>query len=194
MSSYMGDLSSYLVAGNTSSTVNRSTSSSNISLDMTDFLELMVAELTNQSIDDTADTSDMLNQLVQMQMISAITDLTDASIMSYAASLVGKEVTVGQYDSSGTLQEIVGVVTGTGTMNGSQVVFVNDKYYYMNEIMAVGRLPSTETSGTESGSGTSGETGSVDGAEESGGASDETVSGGAEADSTTDSAENEEEA
>ena len=37
-------------------------------LDMTSFLKLMVAELTNQSIDQTADTSDMLNQMVQMQM------------------------------------------------------------------------------------------------------------------------------
>ena len=77
------------------------------SLDMTVFLTLMVTELTNQSIDQTADTSDMLNQLVQMQMVQALVNMTDASVMSYAASLVGKEVTVGQYDSEGKLEEIV---------------------------------------------------------------------------------------
>ena len=147
MSSYMGDLGNYLVSpGNVNSAknTNRSNGNDSIQLDMTDFLMLMVTELTNQSIDQTADTSDMLNQMVQMQMVQAMVNMTDASLMSYAASLVGKEITVGQYDGNGKLQEIYGTVTGTGTMNGQQVVFVNDKYYYMNEIMAVGKLPKVE--------------------------------------------------
>ena len=38
-------------------------------LDMSDFLTLMVAQFTNQSMDNTADISDMLNQMVQMQMV-----------------------------------------------------------------------------------------------------------------------------
>ena len=114
-------------------------------LDMTDFLTLMVKEMTSQSIDSNMDTSDMLNQLVQMQMVQAMTNMTDASIMSYSASLVGKEVTVGQYNADGTLQEIVGTVTGTGVLDGNQVVFIGDKYYRLNEIMAVGRLPERET-------------------------------------------------
>lgn len=147
MSEFMGDITNYLSAGNVTSAAKRTSSSNNnVSLDMTDFLTLMVTQLTNQSIDETADTSDMLNQMVQMQMITAITNLTDASIMTYAASLVGKEVTVGQYDSNGELQELVGTVTGTGTMGGEQVVFVGDKYYYMSEIMAVGRLPDVKES------------------------------------------------
>ena len=60
----------------------------------------------------------MLNQLVQMQMVQALVNMTDASVMSYAASLVGKEVTVAQYDADGNLQEVVGVVTGTGGFCG----------------------------------------------------------------------------
>ena len=127
---------------------------------MTDFLTLMVTELTNQSIDQAADTSDMLNQLVQMQMVQALVNMTDASVMSYAASLVGKEVTVGQYDSEGNLEEVVGTVTGTGTYNGNQVVFVGDKYYFLSEILAVGRLPQevekpdgTQPDGSQDGNG-----------------------------------------
>ena len=89
-------------------------------------------------------------------MIQALTNMTDASVMSYAASLVGKEVTVGQYDAEGVLHEVVGTVTGTGSYGGEQVVFVGDKYYYMNEIMAVGRLPETEAS-EETGAETEGE-------------------------------------
>ena len=144
MSDFMGDISNYLSVGKTGAAAVTKSKNDNMGLEMTDFLNLMVTQLTSQSMDQTADTSEMLNQMVQMQMITAITNLTDASIMSYAASLVGKEVTVGQYDAEGNLQQLVGQVTGTGTYGGEQVVFVGDKYYYMSEIMAVGRLPEVQ--------------------------------------------------
>ena len=128
--SYMADIGSYLAAGSVNQTpkgLKVETQEDKMGLDMTDFLTLMVTELQNQSIDQTADTSDMLNQLVQMQMVQALVNMTDASVMSYAASLVGKEVTV------------------TGTYDGNQVVFVGDKYYLLSEILAVGTLPKPET-------------------------------------------------
>ncbi len=127
----------------------------NLNLDMTDFIQLMITQLTNQGIDETVDTSDMLNQMIQMQMVETIATLTDASVMSYAASLVGQKVTVGQFDADGKLQEYYGTVEGTGTMHGNQVIFMDDgKYYQMNEILAVGKLPPKEeeddkTEGTE---------------------------------------------
>ena len=141
--SYMADIGSYLAAGSVNQMpkgLKVETQEDKMGLDMTDFLTLMVTELKNQSIDQTADTSDMLNQLVQ-----TLVNMTDASVMSYAASLVGKEVTVAQYDADGNLQEVVGVVTGTGTYDGNQVVFVGDKYYLLSEILAVGTLPKPET-------------------------------------------------
>lgn len=113
----------------------------NMNLDMTDFLQLMITQLTNQGIDDSMDTSDMLNQMVQMQMVTALANMTDASIMSYGASLVGKEVTVAKVGADGKLEEYVGTVTGTGTMNGKQVIVIDDEYYYLSEILAVGKLP-----------------------------------------------------
>jgi flagellar basal-body rod modification protein FlgD len=149
MSGFMGDITSYLSsnaansAGATAVATGKKANDA-YNLDMQDFLTLMVTELQSQSIDSTADTSEMLNQMVMMQMVTALTNMTDASVMSYAASLVGKTVTVGQYDGNGVLQELVGTVSGTGTMGGEQVVFVDDKYYYMSEIMAVGTLPKTE--------------------------------------------------
>ena len=146
MNGYMGDISNYLAASSASAAAAAKAQKANsgYDLDMQDFLTLMVTELQHQSIDATADTSEMLNQMVMMQMVSALTNMTDVSIMTYAASLVGKTVTVGQYDNEGQLQEIVGEVTGTGTMGGQQVVFVGDKYYYMSEIMAVGTLPASD--------------------------------------------------
>ena len=141
MGEYMGDLSALYA---TQATVKPQTSNSKAkgnSLDMTDFLSLMVAQFQNQSMDNTADTSDMLNQLVMMQTVQALSNITDATIMSYAGSLVGKEVTVGQFNSQGRLEELVGTVTGTGISGGTQVIFVNGKSYSLSSIMAIGRLP-----------------------------------------------------
>lgn len=155
MSDFMGDLDSYYknnaVTGTAANKkVNIQKKGSNTDLDMTDFIQLMITQLTNQGIDESVNTSDMLNQMIQMQMVETIATLTDASVMSYAASLVGQMVTVGKYDSEGNLQEIYGQVTGTGTMNGSQVVFIdNGEYYQMNEILAVGKLPPREENKVE---------------------------------------------
>ncbi len=117
-------------------------------LDMNDFLTLMVAMFQNQDIDNAASTTDMMNQMVQMSVVQAITNIStlidDSTVLTYAASLVGKEVTVGQY-SGKELKEIVGVVTGTGMLNGQQVIFIGDKSYYLNDVMAVGRLPEKGT-------------------------------------------------
>lgn len=124
--------------GNTDVTIAKK--GSNSDLDMLDFITLMIAQMSNQGIDDTMDTSEMLNQMVQMQMIQSMVNMTDATTMNYAASLVGKEVTVGKY-VDGKLQEVYGEVTATGTMDGQQVIFVNDEYYFLSELMAVGKLP-----------------------------------------------------
>ena len=118
-------------------------------LNFEDFLQLMVQQLQNQTMDNTADTGEMLNQMVQMstvQMLSSVQDsmeaLINASSLSYAASLVGKTVTVGKLDDEGNLQEVVGKVTGTGTFQGAFVIFLDDnEMYYLNDIMAVGTLP-----------------------------------------------------
>lgn len=142
MSTYMADIGNRIDKTSGYPELQHSTSRKRdpSSLDLTDFLNLMVVQLQNQSIDNTTDTSDMLNQMVQMQMITALTNMTDASIMSYANSLVGKEVTIGDR-SSGELVEKVVTITGTGMMDGEHVLFVGDDVYQLNSVMAVGRLP-----------------------------------------------------
>ena len=178
--SSIGNVSNYYgMAGNTSLVNNAASSAYTNStmdaygLDMSDFLSLMVAQFTNQTMDTTADINDMLNQLVQMQMVTALSSMstamntmTDASIMTYAASLVGKEVTLAGYDADGNYQERIGSVTATGSYNGEQVIFVGEDMYYMTQIIAVGRLPSTDaangtTSDSENGSG-EGDSGKTD--------------------------------
>nr|WP_297275128.1 flagellar hook capping FlgD N-terminal domain-containing protein [uncultured Agathobaculum sp.] len=124
-------------------------SADNLTLTMEDFLQLMIVQFQNQDIDNPASTSDMMNQLISMSTIQAMATMTDAATMSYAASLVGKTVTVGEYTSASGLKEIVGEVTGTGTYNGEQVIFVNGKSYALSSIMAVGELPAEEETPAE---------------------------------------------
>ena len=157
MSDFMSDLANMQISSALSSTAARTTknkSAGSTALDMTDFLTMMVAQFQNQDPENAASTTDMLNQMVQMSMIQAITNITDAATMIYSSSLVGKEVTVGQFDSDGKLHEIVGTVTGTGTYNNSPVVFVDGVSYNLSSILAVGRLPGTNDGSGESGTAT----------------------------------------
>lgn len=138
-------------------TVKASSAEANNTLSFEDMLLLMVTQLQNQTIDNTADTNDMMNQIIQMTVMQAITemstqvqDLTEANILTYSASLVGQTVTVPVYDRYG---EIVGekadVVTATGTYNGQRVIFMGDEYYPLNQIMAVGVLPERTPEATD---------------------------------------------
>lgn len=129
-------------------------------LSFTDMLSLMVAQFQNQTIDNQASTTDMMNQLVQMSNMQAMTDMTTqikeltlANVMSYSASLVGRTVTVGVWnEETEKMDEIVGVVQGTGTYDGQQVIYLdNGKGYFLNEIMAVGTLPPKEETPIEPG-------------------------------------------
>ncbi len=167
MDSYMTDIAKLVgtKAAEPAKTAKNSTNkNAGKDLDFNDFLMLMVEQFKNQSIDSQTDTSEMLGQMVQMSVIEAINNIStiinDSSTMTYAASLVGKKVTVGKYtEGSKVPQEISGTVTGTGTLNGKQVIFLDDKdCYYLSDIMAVGKLPDNidkvdpdgeEDSGTE---------------------------------------------
>lgn len=141
----LSSLSSLQGSSATYATKNSTSTSNSSSLNMDDFLQLMVAMFQYQDIENAASTTDMLNQMVQMSVVQAITDIssvvTESNSLSYAASLVGKEVTIGQYNTSGQLDEIVGTVTGTGTLNDKQVIFIGDESYYLTDVMAIGRLP-----------------------------------------------------
>ena len=127
---------------------NSSRRADNTSLDFEDMLLLLVTQLQNQSIDNQMDASDMMNQLIQMTVMQSLTEVTmkveeqtQASVMTYAASLVGKEVTVGVVDENGKIQEIYGEVTATGMYDGEQVIFMGENCYSLNSILAVGKLP-----------------------------------------------------
>ena len=149
-SNYFTDLNGIVSTGleTATATAKHSTSTkAGKDLQMEDFLQLMVATFQNQTIDNQADISDMMNQMVQMSVVQAITNIsqviTDTTSMTYAASLVGKDVIIAEQVGNETIQ-IPGKVTGTGTLNGTPVIFVGDKSYWLSDVLAVGELPSKE--------------------------------------------------
>lgn len=147
-SNSMADIAGLLGAGSGFRPENSTSRKNNTELDMQDFLQLMIVQLQNQTIDNTMDTSEMMNQMIQMQMITAMSNMTETSVQSYASSLVGKVVTIGIVTDKG-LEEREVIVTGTGVMNGQQVIFGKDskgniETYGLNQIMAVGQLPPIE--------------------------------------------------
>lgn len=150
----MADLSNILGTASTERKVakNSTNSKAGADLDMTDFLTLMCAMFQNQDIDNTASTTDMLNQMVQMSVIQAISDIssivTSTSSLNYGASLVGKSVVVGVNDGTGSIKEIEGTVTGTGVLDGEQVIFIGDDTYNLSDILAVGKLPAKKEDDT----------------------------------------------
>ena len=128
---------------------------SKTTLDSTDFLKLIAAQLQNQDMTNPMSNSEMMQQLSQMSSIQTmnelqtaiksmnevITNMNDISVTNYSASLVGKDVTVAVEDSDGNLKTVEGMVTGTGLYGGETVVFIDGNAYGLSQIMAVGKIP-----------------------------------------------------
>lgn len=113
-------------------------------LNMDDFMKLLVKQLQNQDMMNPMDEAAFMNQMTQMATVQAMNTFTDISVTTYAASLVGKEITVAEKGTDGKVNEIVGTVTGAAVYGGEQVVFINGKSYYLTQVMAVGKLPPQE--------------------------------------------------
>lgn len=107
------------------------------SLNMDDFLKLMVAQLQNQDMNNTADTSEYTSQMAQFSMVQALTDLTELSKTTYSLSMIGKEVTLAETKSDGTLNVVTGTVEGVNLYNGDAQIIVNGVNYPMSSVMEV---------------------------------------------------------
>ncbi len=137
------DISNYIKTGTTGTTkVENSKVRENAQvLDMDAFLKLFVAQMQNQDPTSPMDNSEMMAQMAQMATVEAINTITDVSKTTYAASLVGKEVTVADIGKDGKVTQVVGNVTGAGLYAGEQIIFIDGKSYALSNIMCVGRLP-----------------------------------------------------
>jgi flagellar basal-body rod modification protein FlgD len=131
-------INNYLsTAATTAATSQTGNASAKTSLNMDDFLKLMVAQLQNQDMNNTADTSEYTSQMAQFSMVQALTDLTELSKTTYSLSMIGKEVTLAETKSDGTLNVITGTVEGVNLYNGDAQIIVNGVNYPMSSVMEV---------------------------------------------------------
>lgn len=125
--------------GNQKSSVPVSTENSTMSLQ--DFYYLLAAQLKYQDADNPMDTAEMMGTMVQTQMIQAISQMTQTNVTTYAASMIGKEVTVAEMDKDGMYTgDKTGTVTGV-LLGDNPLIFVDGKAYYLSQIVAVGDIP-----------------------------------------------------
>lgn len=135
-------INNYLSTAAATSATTTSTKKTGTSLDMDDFLKLMVAQLQNQDMNNTADTSQYTTQMAQFSMVQALTELNEMTKTVYSMSLIGKEITLAENASDGSLHVVAGTVEGVNLYNGDAQVIVNGVSYPMSSIMEVAQAKS----------------------------------------------------
>ena len=123
-------------------------------LSMTDFFQLLATQLRNQDTSNPMETSEMMAQLTQMGMMQAMSSMTTAidtssavSAQTYAAGLIGQEITVAVTEEKNGINVPVGVkyakVEYVSFVNGNPVLKVEgDKTEYpLSNVLGVGRIP-----------------------------------------------------
>lgn len=128
----------------TSSTSNLNVQSSNQSLDMQDFLDLLVAQMTNQDVMNPMENTEFISQMAQFSSLQAMSNLSDISMQGQATSLIGKNVVVANYDSLGNLVVDEGVVQRVTIHSGETKLYVNDKEYDYSNVMEIKQASETD--------------------------------------------------
>lgn len=120
-------------------------------LGMQDFLNLIIAQMTNQDPMSPMEDTEFISQMAQFSSLQAMTDLREMSMQGQAANLIGKNVIVADYDSKGQLVKDEGVVQKVVLYNGSVGIYVNDKEYGFSNIMEITEVkePEENQSGDE---------------------------------------------
>ncbi len=106
-------------------------------LNMQDFLNLLVAQMTNQDAMNPMDNTEFISQMAQFSSLQAMSDLTKISVQGQATSLIGKNVVVADYNSKGELIVDEGIVQRVTIYGGEAKLFVNDKEYNYSNVMEI---------------------------------------------------------
>ena len=114
--------------------------SSSSSYDPSDFMDLLLKQLTNQDPMEPMDNSQMMNQLTQLNSLQTMkqiqTSLEQSSTdnrKAYAASLIGKNAMVS--DSDG--KSVEGKISGFAQEAGKTYVLMGETYYSLDNVMSV---------------------------------------------------------
>lgn len=115
------------------------------------FFKLLSAQLANQDMTNPMDNSEMMAQMTNMAMVQSITAMTTSiqnstavSTQTYAASMIGQEITVAIVDEESGKPTGVkyGIVASVDFTQGNPVIKLegDDKEYPMAYVLGVGQI------------------------------------------------------
>ncbi|MDD2708740.1 MAG: flagellar hook capping FlgD N-terminal domain-containing protein [Verrucomicrobiae bacterium] len=119
------------------------TASTSQSLSQSDFLELLMTQLTNQNPLDTADTGAMLQNMCNLSNLQATNQILTNSQVTLGQSLLGKTVSV--TDSDGNL--VSGVVEEVTVQSDTPYIVIDGTAYDLSSLNSV--ISSAATTTTE---------------------------------------------
>ncbi|MCR5481606.1 MAG: hypothetical protein K6F52_02320 [Clostridia bacterium] len=137
--------------GNTNLTTStKASSTGSNSLNMEDFINLMVAQLENQDMYNTVDNTEYMSQLAQFSMIeslnslvSSMENLNEVNLATYSSTMVGKDAIITVPAGEGTEQDesgnsvIRGRIDGVTYYEGNNYVIVDGKQYPVTDVAAL---------------------------------------------------------
>lgn len=109
----------------------------NESLNMQDFLNLLVAQMTNQDAMNPMDNTEFISQMAQFSSLQAMSDLTEMAMQGQATSLIGKNVVVADYDNMGQMIIQEGIVQRVTIFGRETKLYVNDTEYSYSNVMEI---------------------------------------------------------
>ncbi len=116
-------------------------------MDMDDFFNLLVAQMTNQDMmNPTADT-EYIAQMAQFTTLRGIQVIQEYQLSSYASSYAGKTVAIAHTGESGNLTRTEGVVESVTFYDGEPKVVVNGVSYPLYSVMEVKSAGSSGSTG-----------------------------------------------
>ncbi|MBN2314589.1 MAG: hypothetical protein JXM79_11715 [Sedimentisphaerales bacterium] len=120
-------------------------SSTSISIDQMDYMNLLVTQLQNQNPLDPMDNSEMASQLAQYSMLEQLESMNTSfasalasSERSYAASLIGKEISFLTKAEDGSQELTRGVVEEIyNDLDGEIILSVEDHAIRLDDVVTV---------------------------------------------------------
>jgi flagellar basal-body rod modification protein FlgD len=131
------------------------TSTSKSTLDMQDFFKLLTAQMQNQSCLDPSSDTEYMSQMASFSSLAAMQQLnttatsqlssmntsTGVAYTKYAASLIGKTVTVQFTNEDDTIGTDTGVVDSVNYLTDPASITIGDKTYNLTSVVKVSKTP-----------------------------------------------------
>lgn len=115
----------------------KTTTASQSSLNFSDYISLLVAELQNQDMYSNTDTTKMTEQMAQYSLVTAAEEIIQAQKAEYASGLIGMEASATYKTLTETVTE-TGKITGVSLYDNEPLVYINGQPFNLSEITMLG--------------------------------------------------------